>query len=216
VTYTPADSAGMTAILPGQTALIGQTRYTWTWTHDDDGRWADAPREYFASYFSLTVVCEMPRLVRLAYRADGLVRFWCNGALVHKQDTTVHSGRELQTEPIALGAGRNCLMLKLIGYYDLNSLEVRVTDTAGGPAAGLRYLREGPSRQQVRRDPLRHELRFGNLSAGTVTVIDALGRIVARVDRPALHARGRCLPPGIYFVRCGPPGSSLTPLAVGR
>jgi len=193
---------------PGTLVTIYRAPYTWTWKVDPDGRWADDDRSWFITYLSVTIISQHDRMVRLMYRADGRVRFRCNGIIVEEMDTVLPSDVERMTPAFPLYQGRNVLLFKLQDFWSDNSIALRVVDSTGDSARGLFYLPEGepgpttgvaPTWEKGRAISL---LRIRDFAVTQSILFDAKGRAVLRENNACIRrTAGRLLPRGTYYLQ---------------
>jgi hypothetical protein len=189
--------------VPGKTQFVDRIAYRWTWATSPDGWWAQEDRNFFDAYFAVTIVSQASRMLRIAYRAGGSIRFWCNDSIIDESDSLLRSTTEVLTKAFPINQGRNCVILRLHDWYDSNSLAVRFTDSAGDTAHDLWYFTEGdlPTKIAALPAPIPHGIVRAApvMTAGRLPVVDLRGRIVSVAeDREAIRALR--LPPGVYLM----------------
>ena len=126
-----------TAPAKGDKVSIDGSSWTWTMSEDDDGMWVDTKSDDgFFAYFTLSVVADSDREVRIACRHDDDLRAWVYGTLV-LDESGWDGGDENLSDPVQLRAGANRFLFKLHENSGGNHFAARIVDKEGNDATGL-------------------------------------------------------------------------------
>jgi hypothetical protein len=112
--------------------------YSWAAQTDTSGTWADlASKDYFLSYWSITLLSPTARNIKLFIRHDEGLGVWQNGVQIIDNPAIDSVGSASSAIPI--DAGSTNFVFRLLETRGSNVFAVKVTDEAGNPFSDVRY-----------------------------------------------------------------------------
>ncbi|MCK5945088.1 MAG: DUF1553 domain-containing protein, partial [Planctomycetes bacterium] len=117
-----------------------------------DGEVFALPSGVFTTYFAREVTAASARRMTLALGSDDAIKLWCNGELVLANDVRRAARPDQERVELALRAGPNRLLLKIVNTGGIGGAYCRVVDetTSDLPSEVVRALRR-PAAERDRR-----------------------------------------------------------------
>ncbi|MBD3392502.1 MAG: hypothetical protein GF418_10495, partial [Chitinivibrionales bacterium] len=212
---------GESTVMPhsGDKVTIGTENCTWRAATDEDGVWMDdESKSQFLNYFSIWLISDGPRNIRVMCRHDDGIALW-HGDRLLLREWGWDMGEEDTTGLITLD-GHARFLFKALGDGPPNMFSARFADENGEDVEGLQYMLDPVSNAQdirsfsapaavtpfcIRTSGMQGAV-FHVWAQGdhTISVYSLDGSLVCRFEdnHPAIHTvPGHKLVPGTYIVR---------------